>query len=329
MYSYKDIRSVHLEITSKCQARCPMCPRRINGGPLLESISLDEITLEQFKKWFPEDFIEQLDLLYMCGNLGDPIVAKDTVDIFRYIRSLNDHVQLKMHTNGSARSKNWWKSLADSKVQVVFGIDGLEDTHYLYRVDTDWRKIIDNAIYFIESGGDARWDMLIFQHNQHQIDECKKLSEELGFREFVVKHSSRFKEDHLQVLDDNYNVVHVIYPTDKSSALTTGVEKSQLAKLPEIKCKAKTGKSIYVSATGSVSPCCWLDFEWIPQYSPFRIDYMTKIKLMPNLHHLSLKEIFSSGYFEKIEAQWGDQGLKECSKQCGSFDKYSSQYASC
>jgi MoaA/NifB/PqqE/SkfB family radical SAM enzyme len=32
MYDYTDIRTVHLEITEKCNAACPMCARNINGG---------------------------------------------------------------------------------------------------------------------------------------------------------------------------------------------------------------------------------------------------------------------------------------------------------
>ena len=86
MYNYKDIKSIHLEVTSKCQARCPMCPRRLQGGPLLDSLYLEEITIDLFKKWFPLDFIQQLNHVYMCGNLGDPMIAKDTMKIFRYMR---------------------------------------------------------------------------------------------------------------------------------------------------------------------------------------------------------------------------------------------------
>ena len=46
MYNITDIRSMHFEVTSKCQAKCPMCPRRINGGKLNPNLILDEITLE-------------------------------------------------------------------------------------------------------------------------------------------------------------------------------------------------------------------------------------------------------------------------------------------
>lgn len=32
MYDYKDIKVVHLEVTDKCNASCPMCARNKNGG---------------------------------------------------------------------------------------------------------------------------------------------------------------------------------------------------------------------------------------------------------------------------------------------------------
>ena len=85
MYKFADIRAVHLELTSKCQAKCPMCPRRINGGVMNPFVELEEISLEEFKAWFPVSFIKQLSSLFMCGNLGDHIIAKDCLEIFKYL----------------------------------------------------------------------------------------------------------------------------------------------------------------------------------------------------------------------------------------------------
>ena len=328
MYNYNDIKSVHLEITSKCQARCPMCPRRIHGGPLLDGIYLKEIDSYTFKEWFQQDFISQLSHLSMCGNLGDPIIAKDTLEIFEYIRQLNTSMDLRMHTNGSGRSKDWWKKLALLDVEVIFGIDGLSDTHSLYRINTDWHKIIKNAKTFIDAGGKARWDMLVFQHNEHQIDSCKELSEQLGFDNFTVKHTTRFKSGKFDVIDDEYNLQNTLYPSKKSLEMIPKAQTAEQEELPEISCKAKNDNMIYVSANGNVSPCCWLDMDWIPQHSPFRLDYMIKINKIPNLNKYSMKEIFNSGYFDKIQDTWNTCGLKECSKQCGSFDKLRAQFES-
>ena len=81
MYKYEDIREVHLEVTQKCQAACPMCDRNQNGGAVNPHINLDELTLNDCKQIFSPTFIKQLKKLYMCGNLGDPIIAKDTLAV--------------------------------------------------------------------------------------------------------------------------------------------------------------------------------------------------------------------------------------------------------
>jgi MoaA/NifB/PqqE/SkfB family radical SAM enzyme len=320
MYKLTDIRTVHLEVTSRCQASCPMCARNIQGGIENPFITIDEITLEQFKEWFPDGIIKQLDRLYMCGNLGDPIIAKDTLKIFEYLRSANPDIQLSMNTNGSAKSENFWKGLAKLDVHVRFGIDGLIDTHPLYRIGTDWVKILDNAKLFIKEGGTATWDMLIFEHNKHQVEICKELSQRMGFKHFVAKNTARFKEDKLQVLDKEGRTLHILYPTDKSKKIVVSEQSKAIT------CKVANEKSLYVSATGNVVPCCWLDNEWFNPNHPNRIDYMDKIGKYPNLHENSLAEIFDSGYFNSIASTWENSPLKECSRQCGEVDRFNEQF---
>lgn len=328
MYNYDDIKEIHLEVTSKCQARCPMCPRRISGGMLNPLITLDEITLAQFQEWFPVNFVKQLDRLFMCGNLGDPIIAEDTLEIFNYLRTNNPNIRLSMHTNGSARNKKWWHDLAFLNVYVTFGIDGLEDTHHLYRVSTDWNKIIENAKAFIDNGGQAEWHMLVFKHNEHQVEDCRAIANEMKFNNFTVKHTSRFKNDKWAVLDDLGKPTHYLEPTEKSTNMIPLVQAAMESTAPHIICKAKKQSQIYVAANGTVSPCCWLDFGWILPSQESRIDYMEQIEIFPNLHKQSLKEIFDSDYFTNIENTWTNKPLQECSKQCGIFDKLGAQFES-
>jgi len=326
MFNYKDIKSIHLEITSKCQARCPMCPRRINGGMLNPMITLDEISLEKFKLWFNVEFISQLYDFNLCGNLGDPIIAEDCLEIFQYLKETNPNIRLSMHTNGSARNIYWWKELAKYKVRVTFGIDGLEDTHALYRVGTDWNKIIKNATAFIQAGGEAEWHMLVFKHNENQIEDCRRLSEQLGFKKFIIKHTSRFVNDKLPVLDDEGRTTHILYPTTKSLEISNKVKSATIEIKPIINCKSVKNKQIYISADGNVSPCCWTDFSWILHKQDNRIDYMNKIGIIHNLNKMSLKDIFDSDFFNKIADTWDTDPLIECSKQCGSIDKLNEQF---
>ena len=76
MYSYNEIKTVHLEITEKCNAACPMCARNINGGEENPWLHNAELSLSDIHTIFPDAFIQQLNHMFMCGNYGDPIVAK-------------------------------------------------------------------------------------------------------------------------------------------------------------------------------------------------------------------------------------------------------------
>ena len=327
MYKLEDIRDIHLELTTKCQARCPMCPRRIHGGVRNPLFELTEISLEKFKSWFDDDFIRQLNNLSMCGNLGDPIIAQDCLEILQYLRAVNPAIQLIMHTNGSARSTQWWEQLAYTGTKVVFGIDGLVDTHAIYRIDTDWNKIIENAKAFIQAKGIANWHMLVFKHNEHQVEECRTMATTLGFKSFSTKHTSRFTEDGFTVLDDVGKTRYKIYPTQQSLNMIPKIVESLIDVKPNsISCMAKRSQKVYIGAEGAVSPCCWLDHKWGMPHGPKRIDYMDQIGEFPNLNDRSLEEIFNSGFFDRIEATWKKDPLLECSRQCGKFDKLGAQF---
>lgn len=195
MYRYDEIKTVHLEITDRCNAACPMCARNINGGEDNPQLPNTELSLEDIKRIFSPGFISQLDRIYLCGNYGDPVVARDTLEVFKYFRACKPNINLSMHTNGSAKKTDWWRDLAKtlgSKGYVVFSIDGLADTNHLYRQNTVWSKIMENAQAFIDAGGKARWDYIVFEHNEHQVEEADMLSKQMGFEKFQIKKSARF-----------------------------------------------------------------------------------------------------------------------------------------
>lgn len=195
MYNYKDLEVVHLEMTEACNASCPMCARNLNGGEVNPYLQNKELYINDIECIFPVDFVKQLKRIYMCGNYGDPAVAKDTLEAFKYFRENNKDIFLSMHTNGSMKKPEWWAELARTigrKGYVIFGLDGLHDTNNLYRQGTVWDKIMENVKAFIEAGGRARWDFIVFAHNEHQVEEAEELSKQMGFEKFQYKKSARF-----------------------------------------------------------------------------------------------------------------------------------------
>jgi hypothetical protein len=66
-----------------------------------------------------------------------------------------------------------------SRLNVVWGIDGLEDTNHLYRQDVEWNKVMDRVKWFIDAGGHATWKWIPFLHNKHQdIIKIERLGKE-------------------------------------------------------------------------------------------------------------------------------------------------------
>ena len=202
MYDLSRPFSFHIELTDKCNARCVQCSRNFvdDLGNLNErpNLCLTEITIDQYKDIF-KDYLHKTKTINFCGNMGDPLFAKDILAITEYSFS---HVLrpekglLKIYTNGGFRSKKWWSEygnfLNDKKHEVNFAIDGLEDTHHFYRTNTRFHRVIENATAFIEAGGTAEWSFIRFGHNQHQEDDCRKLAKELGFKKFTAVNTQRF-----------------------------------------------------------------------------------------------------------------------------------------
>lgn len=268
MYNIDDIKKVHLEISSRCNASCPMCPRNFHGYPHNDGYPEHDMTLDEAKKIFAPDFIGQLDEIFINGNFGDAVMNPETVDIVQYFRSHNENLIISISTNAGARDRKFWEYLAQLKIEIVFCIDGLADTHSLYRQNTLYTTVIKNAQTFIKAGGQAVWKMIDFDFNEHQRDEAKQLSKLLGFNSFQLIKSQR---KNTPVYDKNQNLTHTVgnpkytefsvlwkkRTTDE--VLLEGIVKHKTEK--PISCKVKQQKSIYISSTGDVFPCCFLGFS--------------------------------------------------------------------
>ena len=60
MIKFEDIRHVHLEISSLCNASCPWCPRTFWGYPYNGGYPEVNLTLDMSKKIFTPEFLQQL-----------------------------------------------------------------------------------------------------------------------------------------------------------------------------------------------------------------------------------------------------------------------------
>ena len=333
MIAYQDIRDVHLEISSFCNASCPWCPRTFWGYPYNGGYPETNLSLAQAQHIFRPEFLQQLTSIRINGNFGDIVMNPDGPAIVEYFFSHNPELEVTISTNGGARNKDFWTRLARTPAKVLFCLDGLEDTHHLYRQNTKWSTVINNAKEFISAGGYAVWSMIPFDHNRHQIDACKKTSQDLGFKEFELKNDGR---DTAPVFDQHGNLVHVMGnytgPREfeilfhKKTTDTVLLEDIAADRTPltTISCETKNLKSIYISATGDVSPCCYTGF-YPRTYGHGQYHQAANAQLIPlivknNALEYSLQECIE--WFKSVEKAWKIQDYKQgrlviCDDNCG------------
>jgi MoaA/NifB/PqqE/SkfB family radical SAM enzyme len=237
-----DVKEIHIEPTSLCNAECPQCPRNINGKGLNPHLSLKSLTLEWFKNNLKTTYIKKIDKIFFCGLVGDPAACPELLDIISYLKEQNPKIIIGINTNGGIKNAPWWSKLGhllNGKLDYcVFSIDGLEDTNHLYRRNVKWRKVMENAQSYISTGASAHWDMLVFKHNKHQVSEAKELANRMGFNWFRTKETDRWD----------------IYPPLKD--LKPASEFIEIEYGSQINCEIKRDKSVYLDYTGKFWPCC-------------------------------------------------------------------------
>lgn len=347
MFSFNQLHTIQIEITSRCQASCPMCLRNIHGGIDNPSLPTSDWTVQRFKDTINSEVLTQVKCINFCGDFGDPIMNSGLIDMCQYIKENNPDIFVIISTNGSAQTTQWWTDLANALPEnhnVIFAIDGLKDTHSLYRIGTSYDMIIKNAKAFIAAGGKAEWMFIRFKHNEHQVDTAKEISKELGFSNFNTKESKRFGKQY-PVLNRQGAIEYYIEPP--SSGTVKPVEFVHLANYKEwkndVSCFSFDTKELYIDANGYLMPCCLLgsflyanyDVELYRKYGVIDETSITSIAREVQLEVFSIiselggldaldskihtvKDIMSTDVWKTLmHTKWMEKSSSACKILCG------------
>jgi hypothetical protein len=191
---YKPIlkKTLQLETTSRCTAKCPYCSRTTELGKGLYNkgdISLDIISdILNYTDW---------NNVTDCGRYGDPIFYKHFYEMLDILEKSSIH-KYELHTAATGRGLKWWTITIDkllkvinsgTRIELTFGIDGLEDTSKIHRVNQNWNEITTSMRMAVDAGIDTTWQCIPFSQNEHQIDQIKALALEWGVKlQFLLSH---------------------------------------------------------------------------------------------------------------------------------------------
>ena len=313
-----NIKDVHIEISSKCTLKCPRCPRTELKPKQLNR----EIALLEFMTAFPADMLANMQSFLFCGDIGDPIYATEFLEIVAYLK-LNK-IQVKIVTNGSYKSTDWWDRLGhmlDIHDIVTFSIDGWNQaSNEQYRVNSDFDSIVRGARALREvTQAQMIVSSIYFKFNQDHMKKIESLAQEIGFDVFQTVHSSKFDNQYLVDCVDSLKpkeefVAKSVYKLNKiklTPRIINTVDTVEMNTKKHAWAKCVNGdKAMFINVEGLVFPCPWFNSGYLEN------DFVTKYKDKINIKTRTLKEIVEDPLWDEMYTRFETMPLEICKMKC-------------
>ena len=273
--------SISFEPTTSCNLRCPECPSGLRAftrptGMLEKSFftrTIDEIHKE---------------LLYLIFYFqGEPYLNPDFLEMVKY--ASDQGIYTATSTNAHYLTSEAAKRTVESGLdRLIISIDGTTQGVYKqYRIggniDTvlegaknivKWKKALNSKTPFVF------FQFLVVKHNEHQIEEIKKMAKEIGVDEV------RFKT--AQVYDYITDPNNLIPTIDKYSRYKKNKDGSYSAKNKLANRCWKMQHANVITWDGLVVPCCF-DKDATHQ--------------LGNLQHQSFKEVWKNDNYKQFRSE--------------------------
>lgn len=315
----------HIEVSSRCPLQCPRCTRQ----EVPEGLINTDLSLDWFKQNFT-DIIDHVKKITFCGDDGDPIYARDFLDICAWIKLKNYNCQIVIVTNGSGKKKQFWKLLSKVLTEndhIHFSIDGHHASNTKYRVNADWDSIMEGIATLNEEGCTVfkTWAAIAFKFNINSLDFMRWMARDKKFDYFQLTRSSKFgsnyeaypKDDPLE--PDNEYVSQGRFTReienlsgrewqDRCVDIFQDRFHTQQA-IGDIQPLCGVGnKGLYLNSRGIFYPCCWTGLRYEHNKNVF--DYIDQ-------HNKTLSEVLDDPNWSVLNKSFQDGSCpQECKEKC-------------
>lgn len=242
--------SVSFEPTTSCNLRCPECP----SG--LRQFSRPKGMLEQdfFRKTIDDIYKELFYLIFYFQ--GEPFLNPEFLEMVKYATS--KRIYTATSTNAHFLTDEVAKATVESGLdRLIISIDGTtQDTYKQYRVGGNIEKVLEGAKNIVKWKRALKsktpfvfFQFLVVKHNEHQIEDIKRIAREIGVDEV------RFKT--AQVYDYEHDPNHLIPENQKYSRYIKNSDGSHRPKNKMANHCWKLWHANVITWDGLVVPCCF------------------------------------------------------------------------
>jgi radical SAM protein with 4Fe4S-binding SPASM domain len=242
--------SISFEPTTSCNLRCPECPSGLRAFSRPTGMLEDSF----FTKTIDE--IHQHILYLIFYFQGEPYLNPDFLNMVKYAASKNIYTATSTNAH-YLTDENAKKTVESGLDRLIISIDGTtQETYQQYRVGGKLEKVIEGTKNIIKWKKELNskkpfvfFQFLVVKHNEHQIEDIKKLAKEIGVDEV------RFKT--AQVYDYENDPNQLIPSINKFSRY---IKNSDGTYQPKNKLANKCWKLWHANVItwdGLVVPCCF------------------------------------------------------------------------
>jgi hypothetical protein len=217
--------------------------------------------------------LPNLHTVQFCGNLGDPCASKIINNQLSIIKEKN--LNLQLHTNGSLRTVDWWAELAilfGDKIEVWFAIDGLEDTHAIYRQANQLAEDHRQCHCFYTGRVAGPYGNLYHSHTTNirskTVCGCPPVWDFIDLNlSRMLDTNQHFDYQTGEALDIKPWSQHESQWQRRGGILDKVQKKIERKTVLEKDCMHLAMPSIFLNASGVISPCCYFGQRPLSQHN--------------------------------------------------------------
>lgn len=237
-----------LDTTNLCNLECVWCPTgQKRNTRTLATMPKEKVfnIIDRFGLYLKE---------FLLFNWGEPFLNKDIIEIISYTKKKCDpYLVISSNMNIKLSYEDACKIIDSGLNKFIASIDGVSQQSYeIYRKKGNADLAFENLRMLVKVKKEKKsqtpeivWQYLVFKHNEHEIDNAKKLAYEIGV--------------------DRIEFAKPWCPTQWAST----IEKysNYVANKTDKEYKTKDNycnwlwNAVVINSNGSVSPCCSVENE--------------------------------------------------------------------
>ena len=273
--------SISFEPTTSCNLRCPECPSGLRAFTRPTGM----LQKDFFTRTIDDIHKELLYLIFYFQ--GEPYLNPDFLDMVKYASSKGIYTatSTNAHYLTDAAAKRTVESGLD---RLIISIDGTtQDVYKQYRIGGNIDKVLEGAKNIVKWKKELNsktpfvfFQFLVVKPNEHQVEDIKRLSKEIGVDEV------RFKT--AQIYDYATDPNQLIPTTDKFSRYKKDAAGNYITKNKLANRCWKMQHANVITWDGLVVPCCF-DKDALHQ--------------LGNLKNQSFKEVWNNDNYKQFRSE--------------------------